>query len=138
MDKIIYRLRKVVFFIATLLCVGYTYINSVLPSKEELDDGLRVYPYYQDTYYIPISSNSGTTSLNGMSNVYFNMSNAGFNVYNENITSEYIDVSFVNNEGEAYRFYYDTKTSVITFFYSDYEKSSMGLTYIIEMKGRER
>lgn len=137
MDKVVYRLRKVVFFIAMLLCVWYTGINTIIPKKEDLVTDVRLYPYYQDTYYEPISENSGITSLNGISNVYVNMAADGFSVHKENVTSDYVDVSFVNNVNEAYRFYYDMKTSVITFFYSDYEKSSMGVSYIIEMKGRE-
>lgn len=136
MDKVMTILRRAVLMVATALCVVYTYRNIFIPDVELIND-IRVYDYYVDTYYQPISENSGITSLNGLSNAKVNLLNQGFEVYSEEITDNGIDLILMNSDGEVYRYYFDMKTNRVTFFYSDYERSSLGESYIIEEKGKE-
>lgn len=136
MDKVIMILRRAVLMTAAALCVVYTYRNIFIPDVELIND-IRVYDYYVDIYYQPISENSGITSLNGLSNAKVNLLNQGFEVYSEEITDNGIDLILMNSDGEVYRYYFDMKTNRITFFYSDYERSSLGESYIIEEKGKE-
>lgn len=136
MDKVVTILRRAVLMTAAALCVVYTYRNIFIPDVELIND-IRVYDYYVDTYYQPISENSGITSLNGLSNAKVNLLNQGFEVYSEEITDNGIDLILTNSNGEVYRYYFDMKTNRITFFYSDYERSYLGESYIIEEKGKE-
>lgn len=134
MDKVIYYARKVILLIAAIVCVFLTYENTILPTPEHSNE-IRLFDYYVDTYYDRVSDNSGITSINGVSNVYVNMLDCSYIEHYIDIQSNYIDMSFIGTGGDAYRFYYDMKTNLLTFFYSDYERSNTGESYIIERKG---
>ena len=121
------------FLSAAMVCCYFTYVNTILP-KEETDYSLRIIEEYVEPYYDSLTPNTGFTNINGISNVYVNMLADGFKVHKNDVSSDYIDLSFINSNGDAYRYYFEKISGKITFFYSDYERSDLGLSYIIERK----
>ena len=126
-------LRKLVFIAVAIICCWFTYLNKYLPI-DEVSNELRLLDEYVQPYYESTTSNTGFTNINGISNVYVNMLTDGFDVYKSDVTNSYIDISFTNDDGEAYRYYFERISGKVTFFYSDYERSELGLSYIIERK----
>lgn len=125
--------RKIMFTIAAVICMLITFNNAG-------NGELSVYgtPYiigeYADTYYEMLSDNVGLTTINGISNVYYNMAEDGYIIYNEDISNSYIDVSFIKNGSPAYRYYYEHPSGRVTIFCSDYENSFTGVAYITVKK----
>ena len=129
-------LRKILFVVTAIICVFITLRNTG-------NGELNVYgtPYvigeYADTYYEMLSDNVGITTINGISNVYYNMGVDGYDIYNEEITNDYIDVSFIKDEEPSYRFYYEHPEGRVTIFCSDYENSFSGVAYITVKKEKD-
>ncbi len=125
--------RRCLFVLTMLICLGFTYRNFTAGSIE-----LNGLPYvvgvFVDTYYEPLSDNVGLTTINGISNVYYNMKIEGYEVYKETITNKSIDVSFIKDGCPSYRFYYEHPEGRITIFSSEYETSYTGVSYIIDRK----
>jgi hypothetical protein len=126
-------LRKLLFTVATVLCVGITAYN-INNVPIETNGTVYLVDEYTDTYYEVLSDNVGLTTINGISNVYVNMKADGYSVYSEDITSSYIDVSFTKDNCPSYRYYFTYPECKITFFCSEYENSYTGLSYIIERR----
>ena len=125
--------RKIILLVAAGVCVYLTLYNandmgvSVVGTFYIVDE-------YVPTYYEMLSDNVGITTENGISNVYVNMSADGYSIYNEVVTSNSVDVSFVKDRCPSYRYYYSHPDGRVTFFCSDYESSFTGLAYIIDRK----
>lgn len=127
------KLRKFIFVLTAFICIGITLYNlDNIPI--ETNGTVYLVNQYADTYYEMLSDNVGLTTINGISNVYVNMEADGYSVYNEDITSSYIDVSFVKEDCPSYRFYFTYPECRITFFCSEYENSYTGFSYISERK----
>jgi hypothetical protein len=96
MGKVVVFIRRFMMVSACLVCIGLTCFNA---DNIDLTTHGTIYivDEYADTYYEMLSDNVGLTTINGISNVYVNMLNSGYNVYNEDIESSYIDVSFVKD-----------------------------------------
>lgn len=128
--------RRLLFVIAAGVCITLT-IRNLLDISIDSYGTLYIVDKYEDTYYEMLSDNVGITTPNGISNVYTNMKLDGYNVYNEEITDKYIDVSFVKDGCPSYRYYYEHPSGKITFFCSEYENSFTGVAYIIDNKEKE-
>lgn len=125
--------RKVLLLITALACIGITLYN-LSQIKINLSSKLYLVDEYVDTYYEELSSNVGLTTINGISNVYVNMANDGYTIYNSDVTQDYIDVSFVKDDEPSYRFYFTYPEGRITILCSEYENSYLGVSYITERK----
>lgn len=125
--------RKILFIVTTLCCVLLTLYN-VDNTPMSINGTIYIVPEYSGTYYEMLSDNVGLTTINGISNVYVNMQKEGYKVYKEDISSSYIDVSFIKENNPSYRFYFEYPSGRITFFSSDYENSYSGYSYIIDRK----
>lgn len=133
MGKVIRVIRKTLFIVAGLLCIGITLYNEEnIPI--ETNGTIFVVDKYADTYYEMLSDNVGLTTINGISNVFLNMQADGYSIYNQEVTTNYIDVSFIKEGFPSYRYYYTHPEGRITFFSDDYENSYSGLAYITERK----
>lgn len=134
MGRIIYRnIERAILAIAAIACLSMTIINL---SNVQFDTYGTIYivDEYVDTYYEVLSDNVGLTTINGISNVYYNMKRDGYSIYKEDISNTHVDVSFVKEGAPSYRYYYEHSKGKITFFSSDYESSYTGISYIIEKK----
>ena len=124
-----YIVRRVLFILVAGICLFYTYKNWTKHSITVIGT-----PYIVDacvdTYCEPLSDNVAITTINGISNVYYNMAADGYSIYKEDITDKHIDVSFIKDNSPSYRFYYEYPEGRVTIFSSDYENSYIGLAYI--------
>lgn len=125
--------RRVLMAITAATCLVITVVNA-LDCELNTVGTMRVVEEYADTYYEMLSDNVGITTINGISNVYVNMTADGYSIYKEDVGKSYIDVSFVKDDAPSYRYYYEHPEGRITFFCSEYENSFSGLAYIIERK----
>lgn len=133
MGKVSISIRKSLFVIAACGCYILTVYNRNLVNFDAYGTTYLV-DEYVEPYYEPLSDNVGLTNINGISNVYINMLAEGYQVYNENITNNSIDVSFVKDNYPSYRYYYTHSDGRITIFSSEYENSYIGVSYINERK----
>lgn len=133
MGKIIRIIRRILLLAAIMICAYITMIN-IDDVQLETEHDLRIVEEYVNPYYDMLSDNVGLTSINGISNVYYNMQADGYDIYKEEITKDTIDVSFTKQGAPSYRFYYVESEGKLTFFCDDYESSYTGLSYIIERK----
>lgn len=129
MDRIV---RKVLCVIITT-CMAVYVGNDFLGKSLIIANNVTVPQEYCDTFYESYSNNTGTTTINGMGNVYYNLKYLGYDVIKEDITDNYIDVCFQKND-DIWRYYYEIGTGYIIFFNNKYESSFNGATYIIERK----
>lgn len=125
--------RRVLMVLTAVTCLVITTVNA-LDCELNTVGTMRVVEEYADTYYEMLSDNVGITTINGISNVYVNMTADGYSIYKEDVGESYIDVSFVKDDAPSYRYYYEHPEGRITFFCSEYENSFSGLAYIIERK----
>lgn len=133
MGKIIRIIRRILLLCAIGTCAYITVMN-IDDVKLETDSSMYIVEEYVDPYYDMLSDNVGLTSINGISNVYYNMYVDGYSIYKESIKKDTIDVSFTKKGAPSYRFYYVQSEGKLTFFCDDYESSYTGLSYIIERK----
>lgn len=133
MGKVIRIIRRTTLLFLLGICFYITARNIDDVKLETISD-LKIVDEYVDPYYEMLSDNVGLTSINGISNVYYNMALDGYLIYKEEITKESIDVSFTKEGYPSYRFYYTHPEGKLTFFCDDYESSYTGLSYIIERK----
>lgn len=133
MGKVIRIIGRLVLLISACICLcitGYNYIDMPINTS----GSVYLVNEYADTYYEMLSDNVGITTINGISNVYVNMLNDGYSVYDEDVQQSYIDVSFVKDNYPSYRYYFTYPECRITFFCDEYENSYTGISYIIERK----
>lgn len=133
MDKVIRGLRRLLLFIGVLACLYMTVYNMDDVPLESYGD-MYIVNEYVEPYYEMLSDNVGLTHVNGISNVLINMKNDGYELYNQDVTDSYIDISFIKEGYPSYRYYFTYPDGRVTFFCSDYESSYTGLSYIIERK----
>ena len=133
MGKIVRIIRRLVLLFGVLACVRVTLSNIDDVPLTAVGDAYIV-DKYAEPYYEMLSDNVGLTNINGISNVIINMETDGYEVYNQEVTDEFIDISFIKDESPAYRYYFTVVDGRVTFFCSDYESSYTGLSYIIERK----
>lgn len=126
-------ITKSLFVIATVICVVITF-NNINDVPLNTNGTIYLVDKYVDTYYEMLSENVGLTTINGISNVYINMESEGYSIYKEDITKNYIDVSFTKEGCPSYRYYFTYPECKITVFSSEYENSYLGVSYIIERK----
>lgn len=129
-------IRKLLFVITALLCCYFTFERI---SRVNLDTSGTAYivDSYAPAYYEMLSDNVGLTTINGISNVFINMKEEGYDIYKSDIKSNYIDVSFIKEDGISYRYYFEYPSGKITFFSSQYETSYTGISYIIDRRQKE-
>lgn len=133
MGKIVSIIRKILFICAASLCIYYT-VSNIMNVTINAKGTVYIVDEYVPVYYEVLSDNVGLTTINGISNVFVNMKADGYTVYKEEITSSYVDVSFVKDNCPSYRFYFTYPEGRVTFFSSEYENSYTGLSYIIDKK----
>ena len=97
-------LRKLIFLCTALYSLYITYVN--VYENINADGTLHLLNEYTESYMTELTSNTGYTNINGVSNFYRNMSTLGYKIHNEERTSTYIDVSFVKPNNPSYRLYY--------------------------------
>lgn len=133
MDKVVRIVRRLILLFGVVICIGVT-LHNIDNVPVEIDGSIYIVDEYSDTYYEMLSDNVGLTTINGISNVYQNMKIDGYEVYNQEITKNSVDVSFIKEGFPSYRYYFKYPEGRVTFFCSDYESSYTGLAYIIERK----
>lgn len=131
MGEVSHILRRIILTI-TLLILVYIYINKCLESSLDAYGTIYIVDDYVDTYYEPLTENTGYTTINGISNVFVNMKKAGYTVYNSEVTNNYIDAVFIKDDAPTYRYYFTYPEGKMTVLSSDYESSFLGVSYIIE------
>ena len=130
MGEIAHVVRRLILT-ATLCICAYMYYNVNQESKFDAYGTIYVTNEYVDTYYEPITDNTGYTTINGISNVFINMKALGYTVYKTDITNNQIDVVFKHDELPTYRYYFTYPDGKVTIISSEYESSYKGVTYII-------
>lgn len=135
MGKIGIRIERCILLCSLVVLLIYSY-KKIINDSIKMIGVSRIVNAYVDPYYEELTDNSGLTNINGISNVFINMDNDGYDIYKSDITQTYIDISFTKEGSDSYRYYYDMNTGRITFLSSSYETSSSGLSYIIEEKKR--
>lgn len=135
MGKVVAVIRKILFISAAVLCTYYT-LSNMLDVTLNAKGTVYLVDQYVPVYYETLSDNVGLTTINGISNVYINMKADGYEVYKQEVTPSFIDVSFTKDNCPSYRFYFTYPEGRITFFSSEYENSYTGLSYIIDRKER--
>lgn len=134
MGKVANVITKIMF-VAMLASIGvFAYFIST--TTFETDGSIKLLDKATQSYYIPIDATTCKTNINGMSNVYFNMQNSGYRIYNQELSGDYIDVSFVKSGNDSLRYYYNKVTHIMKIFSSDYENSWLGESYINSNKER--
>ena len=129
MDRII---RKAIFIIVTVCVIAYAG-NDFLGKSLIIVDDVVIPNTFCETYYESYNNNTGVTTINGMGNVYYNFKALGYNVVQEEINENIIDVCFQKDE-DIWRYYYEIGTGYVIFFNNNFESSFNGATYIIERK----
>lgn len=130
MGRVIRKLIFLSMLIITILATTRVTHDIVV----EVDDDNYIVDKFTPTYSYFEYDNVGVTTINGLSNIYYNMKKDGYEVYKEDDTPMSIDVSFVKDNSPSYRFYYEKTTGNITIFCSNYEESVNGQSYIREDK----
>lgn len=123
-------LRKLIFLCTAIYSLYVTYVN--VYENINADGTLHLLNEYTESYMTELTSNTGYTNINGVSNFYRNMSTLGYKIHNEERTGTYIDVSFVKPNNPSYRLYYKYPECYFAIFSSDYENSWSGVAYISE------
>lgn len=131
MLQINFRVVRKAICIIGMLIVMVTSYKSLL-CNVELDGSLKPLSTISDTFYDPLTSNSGYTSINGFSNIYNKLIFNGWNLYDITITNSFIDASFVKDGDSSYRVYYKFPDGYIVFLSSNYEDSDRLNSYIIK------
>ncbi len=129
MDRVI---RKISCLLITI-CISVYVVNDFLGKSLIIEEDVIVPHGYCDTFYESYSSNTGMTTINGIGNIYYNLEYLGYDVIQEDITDNHIDVCFQKND-DIWRYYYEIGTGYVIFFNNNYESSFNGATYIIERK----
>lgn len=129
MDRII---RKVLCVIVTA-CIAVYVANDFLGKSLIIKEDITIPHTYCDTFYESYSNNTGVTTINGMGNLYYNFSYLGYDIVQEDITDNYIDVCF-RKDDDIWRYYYEIGTGYVIFFNNKFESSFNGATYITERK----
>lgn len=133
MGKIIRIGRRILLLIGIVSCV-YISLRNIDDVPLISSGDIYLVDKYSDPYYEMLSDNVGLTNINGISNVVINMEKDGYEIYKQDTTKDYVDISFIKDGYPSYRYYFTYPEGRITFFCSDYESSYTGLAYIIERK----
>lgn len=129
MDRII---RKIICIIITA-CITVYVVDDFLGKSLLIKEDVIIPSNYCETFYESYSNNTGSTTINGIGNVYYNFEYLGYDKIKEEITDRYIDVCFKLDD-DIWRYYYEIDTGYVIFFNNKYELSFNGVTYIIERK----
>ena len=129
MDRVI---RKISCLLLTICMVVYV-VNDFLGESLIIKDDVIIPQEYCDTLYESYTNNTGITTINGIGNIYYNFVYLGYEVVQEEITDNYIDVCFKKDD-DIWRYFYEIGTGYVIFFNNKYESSFNGATYIIERK----
>lgn len=121
-------LRKLLFLSATVSCIVFVYVTLYTRSKVT-DSSIRLIEDITPSFFIEESFNTGYTNINGVSNIYHQLLEEGYELYSMKQTDTYVDLAFVNNENNAWRVYFRVVDGWIAFFNSNYESSSSLIPY---------
>lgn len=131
MGKVKVLIPKVVFTIIVCFMIFFT-INNLTNIHVDANGTNYLLNEKSKAYYEKVSSNSCITNINGVSNIRINLLKDGYTLYNEDISKDFIDMSYVKQGYPTFRYIFDVSRSILTVFSSTYENSIIGLTYIIE------
>ena len=131
MGKVKVLIPKVVFTIIVCFIICFT-VNNLMNISIDANGTNYLLNEKSKAYYEKVSSNSCITNINGVSNIRINLLKDGYTLYNEDISKDFIDMSYVKQGYPTFRYIFDVSKSILTVFSSTYENSTIGLTYIIE------
>lgn len=115
------------------ICIMVYVVNDFLGKSFIIADDVIIPQNFCDTFYESFTNNTGRTTINGIGNVYCNMAFLGYDIIQEDIGDDYIDVCF-QKDSDIWRYYYEIGTGYVIFFNNKFESSFNGATYIIERK----